>query len=1256
MTDSSEDWGSRPVRRQDPQEDETRPTPPQPPASSPPPDDPLGQYVLRDEEWDWDDETPASSDVGLNSDPALEPGVPGIQPTTPAEPAGPLPPSPDRAAPLSGLPPSGEPAPVQRSPTQPPPIQQTKPAQRPTAAPYPVYPGGQQPPAAQQARPPAQPPPPAPRQQWNAPATPLPRNPASRQQPPLPQPPAPRRRSGCGRFLLTLLVLAAVVLLFLGLALVGYASVARDLPQPDELQERASQFASTIIYDRDGGVLNEVADPNYGRRTVVPLDRISPYVIDATIATEDPNFYQHPGVDPVGVARAIYYAIRERDLNGPGGSTITQQLVKLTFLSPERTMTRKVKEAILAAEITRRYSKDTILQIYLNELNYGNLAYGIQAAAETYFNRPAADLSLAQAAMLAGIPQAPAYYDPYTKLWETDGQPGPVKRRQGEVLRLMVERGFVTTAQADAAWAEPLVLKPLTVVYDSKYPHFVLYARNQVEQTIGPELANRGGLRIYTTLDPALQDAAQEQVRQQVARLASQNARNGAVVAVRPNTGEILAMVGSADFNSEEISGQINMAVAPRQPGSALKPLVYLSTFEMPASVSSAEADLNAALEARLAALAGPTPAPGQESQQPDPVSAIEPPGYWTSSTAIMDITTQFPDGANPPFVPTNYDNKEHGLVTVRSALANSLNIPAVKALQHAGLDRLRDVARRAGITTLNRPDYGLSLALGGGDVTLLELTGAYATLGNAGTRTPVSPIACVFDANAQLIWRGAAAEAVTGCLGGAQGTVAVMPQPSQAAFNPQHTALITSILSDVNARQPMFGGAANVMTLPDRPVAVKTGTTNDYRDAWTIGYTPDLAVGVWVGNADNSAMDRLAGSLGAAPVWHGVMLAGLQGSTITAFSNPGVQGAQVCADSGTLPSEACPNRREDLYANSQGPLPAAYDLWQRVRIDRVTGQLATEFTPEDRVETVDRMIFPPRYHAWAAAHGYPVLGPQRPPLEFSPELELRVPANNSLVSGAVLVEGRVRLPEPLVWRLEYGVGPNPEGWGVLSGPHPGGEGDPLGREVDGALGEWDVAGTAAQHDTTDFSLRLVAYQDSSSLDYPVATSNVVYVQLEEATPTPTETASPTPTETSTPAATETGTPEVTATATPTPQSDVTPAPTTATPPPVATLRAVIIEPVDRTQVFIGETLVRGTADGPGFQGYILEFAPGLEPAEDEWEPVSPGSAQPVSGGLLDIWNTSDLAPGIYSLRLRVFDVTGGGAISQVLIQLIPAQ
>jgi membrane peptidoglycan carboxypeptidase len=486
-----------------------------------------------------------------------------------------------------------------------------------------------------------------------------------------PKPPA--RRVGCGGVLGAGIVFLVLTLLIFGGLLFGYVGIAAALPAPEELQARANTFASTQIYDRDGNLLNEIADPNYGRRTLVTLDQISPYLKEATLATEDPNFYQHPGVDPVGIARVVYYAIRNRDItSGPGGSTITQQLVKLTFLSSERTVSRKIKEGILAAEITRRYSKDTILQIYLNEIYYGNLAYGVEAASQTYFGKSAGDLTLAEAAMIAGLPQAPAYYDPYTKLFEADGvTPSIVKKRQGVVLGLMVKHGSITSEQADAAWREPLQLRPLQQSYTMQDPHFVLYVRDQVEKVVGPELMAKGGLRIYSTLDPHIQGIAQEEVSKQVAALARQGASNGAVVAVRPSTGEILAMVGSADFKDEKISGQINMATAPRQPGSSIKPLTYLAAFEMPPAAIDPKASPS------------------------DQVSAIEPPGYWTPGTAIMDIRTEFPDGANPPYVPTNYDGKDHGLVTVRSALANSYNVPAVKALQHVGLDGLKNMASR---------------------------------------------------------------------------------------------------------------------------------------------------------------------------------------------------------------------------------------------------------------------------------------------------------------------------------------------------------------------------------------------------------------------------------------------------------------------------------------------------------------------------------------------------------------------------------
>ena len=1098
-------------------------------------------------------------------------------------------------------------------------------------------------------------------------------------------PPAPlpaKRRWGCWTVALTLLLGAALGMCVIGGVFIGYATIAAGLPAPDELQARASQFNSTLIYDRTGGLLNEVADPNYGRRTAVSLNAISPYLTTATLATEDPNFYEHLGVDPVGIARALYHAVKYRDLDsGPGGSTITQQLVKLTFLSPERSLTRKVKEAILAAEITRRYPKDKVLEIYLNEIYYGNLAYGIEAASETYFDKRAADLTLGEATLLAGLPQAPAYYDPYTRLWNADGTPGAVKRRQSAVLSLMVKYGAISSEQADAAWKEPIKLKPLRQTYTSKNPHFVQYARGQVEQTLGPELLAKGGLRIHTTLDPRIQAIAEEEVAKQIKALAGQGAGNAALVAVQPKTGELLALVGSADFNNEKISGQIDMAISPRQPGSAIKPFTYLAAFEMPASVSKDAKD---------------------KSPQ---ISAIEPPGYWTPSTAIMDIRTQFPDGAKPPYVPVNYDEREHGLVTVRSALANSYNIPAVKALEHVGIDRLKDMAKRVGITTLTRPDYGLSLTLGGGDVTLLEMTGAYAVLANGGMRAPTSPIACVLDADGKLIWRGNGSDAVAACKKAqpAAGRI-VAPAPLQPVLNPQHVYLMTSILSDLEARRPMFGSSAELLSLTGRPAAAKTGTTNDYRDAWTVGYTPDLAVGAWVGNADYKPMQKVAGGIGAAPIWHNVMQRSLQGKPAQPFAEPpGIQRLRVCADTGTLPGEACPTQREELFAAGQGPLPAQYDLHQRVRIDKVSGRLATEFTPPDRVEERNVMLFPPKYRAWAEAHGIPQPAIELPTYAFPPELRLDAPANNAQLAGNAQITGRVRLPQPLTWRVEYGVGPNPLGWGVIAGPNSG--------DREGLLADWDTAVPVQAHNVQDFSVRLVAY-DPAIPDYPVAASNAVYVTVAAPTATPTvpptatatAIATRTPTRQATATATATRTPTAlaspiaspTATRTPAAATPVsTPAPTaratasptvpspataTATSPaatapaatatatakpaaltPTATapvsasanpIRAIIAQPQANRRVN-GAVEITGSADGKGFSGYQLEFAAGSQPPAGAWQQLGVPQLAAVSDGVLGVWQTQGLAPGAYWLRLEVFDASGLAATTQVRIEVV---
>lgn len=658
--------------------------------------------------------------------------------------------------------------------------------------------------------------------------------------------------------LLILLAIAALALLSVGGLLFGYARIAATLPPPNELQDRANTFKTTSIYDRNGDLIYEVFPSNAGRRTVVPLADISPNMINATLAVEDPNFYHHAGVDPVGVARAVYY-IFKREAVRPGGSSIVQQLVKLTYLSSEKTLKRKINEAVLSLEINRRYPKDTILEIYLNHIFYGNLAYGVEAAAQTYFDKHASDLTLAEASFIAGIPQLPGQYNPYTH-WDA------TRNRQADVLRLMVEHGFITPAEATRAWEAFANKTPDEVLAhrraDFRYPHFVLMVREELEATYGPEVVAKGGLRVYTTLDPHLQNLAEEAVKQGIRNLAKRdaNATDAALTAIAPGTGEVLALVGSADYNNEAINGQINMAITPRQTGSTIKPLDYLATFEMPED-------------------------------------------YWTPATIVVDERTEFPDGpGRPPYVPRNYDGKFHGAVSVRSALANSYNIPAVKALQHAGIPALKELAQRVGISTLTRDDYGLSAALGSGEVSLLEMTNAFAALANGGYRTEPHLIRRVETQNGDLL--------------------ADYTHPYNVQIiAPEHAYLLTSILSDRQARLPAYGAAAKRLELPDRPVAAKTGTTNDWRDGWTIGYTPTLVTGVWVGNTDDSSMNGLSGVSTAAPIWRTFMLNAHKDLPVRQFQRPeGIVELHICEDTGALAGPDCQHIRSEIFKSDQLP------------------------------------------------------------------------------------------------------------------------------------------------------------------------------------------------------------------------------------------------------------------------------------------------------------------------------------------------
>lgn len=821
---------------------------------------------------------------------------------------------------------------------------------------------------------------------------------------------------GClARFLILVLFLLVAGLIVAAIAAVmGYYSIASTLPGVEDLRQRSSQFETTRILDRNGSPLYEILDPNAGRRTYVKLNQISPALIAATIATEDKDFYNHPGFDPAAIIRAFWQNYTT-DGNGGGASTITQQLARALLLSPderaERTYTRKAREIILAAEITRTYSKDDILELYLNEIYYGNLAYGIEAASETYFNTKAANLTMAQAAFLAGLPQSPAVYDIHSNRDITLG-------RHVDVLGLVVQLSQEDNCIAVSNSPERICLnldEALKAVEEIKaynfpppdvnmrYPHWVQFIRSQLESQFDAQTIYRSGFVVYTTLDPTLQDPAQQLLTDQVATLVDNNATNGALVAIRPSTGEILAMVGSADFYNVDIDGQINMAISQtRQPGSSIKPFTYVAAFEK----------------------------------------------GWTPSTLIWDVPSEFPPSGNPddprePYTPVNYDGRFHGPVTVRTALSNSYNIPAVKALQFVGIyddpttptnDGLIGMAQRLGFTSLSRNDYGLALTLGGGDVSLLEMAGGYAVLANNGKRIPPVAILKITDHTGNVVYEYQVPE-------------------GEQVVRAEHAFLMTSILSDTVARQPMFG-ANPVINLPF-PAAAKTGTTNDFRDNWTMGYTADLAVGVWVGNADYTPMQNTTGLSGAAPIWAGFMQEAAQrlsGGNPTPFTRPsGIVDMIVCSVSGTQPSRWCPDQRGEIFASDQPPLPSSQDLWNEARVDTWTGLLASpaceEFVDEKMTLNVtDRFARAwlrrdNNGRAWAESIGF------ERPIFFTPDRECKPEDSHATLDirnihdGDTLTEERmeVRIVANATagferWHLDLADGHNPgdDDWDIL--------------------------------------------------------------------------------------------------------------------------------------------------------------------------------------------------------------------------------
>lgn len=686
--------------------------------------------------------------------------------------------------------------------------------------------------------------------------------------------------------LLIAIILASVAL---------YFYILRDIPSTATIGS-TSYPQSTSIYDRNGKLLYTIfANRN---QTYVSFKKIPNSVKNATIALEDKDFYRHGAIDVRGITRAFFSTIFKQEVQG--GSTITQQLVKTSLLTPERTISRKIKEIFLATIVESVYSKDKILEMYLNQVPYGGTAYGVEAASQVYFGKPAEKLTLAESAFLAALPEAPSVYSPF------GSRPELGRARQLEALRKMREQGYITAAEEKKAASEEL--KFSKIQNKILAPHFVFYIKDLLEQKYGPRQVEQGGLKVTTSLDLDLQEYAQASVSAEIESLKRLNVSNGAALITEPGTGEILAMVGSINYFDTTIDGNVNVTLAKRQPGSSIKPINYA-------------------------------------------VGLIK--GY-TASTPFVDQKICFPNpGGRPAYCPVNYDGKFHGVVQMRYALANSFNIPAVKMLKANSVEAMAATASAMGITTFDNPErYGLSLTLGGGEVTMINMVEAFGVFANSGYRIPLQPILKVVDNKGKVLEE--------------------YKPPKSPIFGekvlPDGVAYIIShILLDNGARSQAFG-TNSILQIGKYPVSVKTGTTNDLRDNWTIGYTPNRVVAVWVGNNDNKPMSGIvSGITGAAPIWHDLMAKVLAGTNPQLPQKPdNVVGKYVCSDTGQVAGpkgqEGCPTRFEYFIKgseNSHGKISR-----EKVLINKDTQDLAKagDANVEEQEKTVITDLTGDRY------------------------------------------------------------------------------------------------------------------------------------------------------------------------------------------------------------------------------------------------------------------------------------------------------
>ena len=656
-----------------------------------------------------------------------------------------------------------------------------------------------------------------------------------------------------------LIVLAVFIAVFL--------YVIYNIPNPSKL-DNGEYPQSSQVMDRNGKLLYEIYTDK--RRVVVNLDQVPKSLINATLAIEDANFYKHNGFDLKGLARGLYRTIFKQRLQG--GSTLTQQLVKNALLTPERTISRKIKEAILTIATEIMYSKDKIIEMYLNQTPYGGTLWGVQAAAMGIFNKNVSDLTLAESALVAGLPASPTKYSPFS-------YPETAKNRQVMVLDRMLELKFINQEEYDLAKKEELNYYVSKTGIEA--PHFVFYVKELLTEKYGIQKLTEGGLKIITSLDLNIQKMAEASVSAELEKLTKYKVSNGATLITEPKSGQILAMVGSVDYFSNKIDGKYNVTTALRQPGSSIKPLNYAIAIET---------------------------------------------GKVTAASIVYDNPTCFGQINQRNYCPTNYGGAYHGLQTIRTSLASSLNIAAVKVLKLNTLETFVASASAMGISTFKNPsDYGLSLTLGGGEVMMTDMNTAYGVLANMGIRQNLTPILKIIDKNGQILEEY-------------QESIGTRVMSRETGF------IIQQILSDDGARSMVFGRGSMLNIKGHPEVAVKTGTTNDMRDNWTIGYTPDYVVTTWVGNNDNSRMGGLvSGTTGAAPIWNKIMTQLLMNKEVKNPVRPaGIVGMNVCNLTGkAIPEGGCESHYE--YFKKEY-LPTRQEILRKnVVVNKDTGRIVVD-------------------------------------------------------------------------------------------------------------------------------------------------------------------------------------------------------------------------------------------------------------------------------------------------------------------------